>query len=115
MTRIFANKFTHVSPVWFQLKPNDDQKSLRIEGGHDIDKNWLKDLRQVNPSIKIVPRVIFEDWHHSNLIALLTSNELPLVIAKELTKFAKLHNFDGYVLEVWTTFASQQKKLATVL
>ena len=110
MAKLFANKFTHVSPVWLQLKPNEDKKSVQITGGHDIDSNWLNELREINPSLKIVPRIIFEDWNHLHLIALLTDPDLPLVIAKELAKFAIKNHFDGYVIEVWTAFASQQKK-----
>lgn len=39
---LFANKFTHICPVWLQLKMNDDHQSTRIEGTHDIDYGWMK-------------------------------------------------------------------------
>lgn len=89
----FANKFTHISPVWLQLKLNEDEETTRVEGTHDIDANWIKEVRKGNPSIKIVPRVILESWYASELIALLTNNKLPTYIGRQLSEFAKV----GYI------------------
>ncbi|RWS28997.1 chitinase-like protein 5 [Leptotrombidium deliense] len=76
IAKIFAAKFTHISPVWLQLKLNDDEESTRLEGKHDIDVEWMNAVRQKNPDIKIVPRY---------------------------------YGFDGFVLEIWSAFAAQQK------
>lgn len=42
IAKLFANKFTHICPVWLQLKMNEDHESTRIEGTHDIDYGWMK-------------------------------------------------------------------------
>lgn len=109
MAKIFAKKFTHISPVWLQIKMNADEKSTRIEGLHDIDVGWLKDVRVQNPDVKIVPRVIFDSWMNSELHALLTNDKLPSLIGRQLTELAVEHNFDGFVVEIWSSFATQQK------
>lgn len=107
--KLFAKKFTHISPVWLQLKLNDDEETTRIEGTHDIDTGWMRDLRKANPDIKIVPRVMLDNWYASQLIALLTNTKLPSLIGRQLVELAKKHEFDGFVLEMWSSFAAQQK------
>lgn len=36
-------KFTHISPVWYQLKLEDGAPLLT--GSHDLDADWMCDLR----------------------------------------------------------------------
>lgn len=102
----FTHKFTHISPVWLQAKLNDDESDIVIEGGHDIDYGWMRELRQNNPEIKIgklclyevcyihcfcsVPRIIFERWTHSQYASLLVRNNLIKSIGKSLINFAKV-------------------------
>ncbi|VDM25541.1 unnamed protein product [Toxocara canis] len=59
-----AKKFTHISPVWFQLKPAniDGQKTCSIGGTHDIDQRWMADVRSNNSDVSFVPRFLMEDW-----------------------------------------------------
>ncbi|RWS02380.1 chitinase-like protein 5, partial [Dinothrombium tinctorium] len=109
IAKIFARKFTHISPVWFQLKLSDDEKSTIVEGKENIDSEWMRDVRRNNPEIKIVPRVILENWYHSHLVVLLTNTKLPPFIGKQLAELAKYYDFDGFVLEIWSAFAAQQK------
>jgi chitinase domain-containing protein 1 len=109
VAKMFGNKFSHVSPVWLQIKMNQDQRSTRIEGVHDIDAAWIKDVRKGNLDVKIVPRVIFDSWMHAELHALLTNDRLPSQIGRQLTDLALEHSFDGFVLEIWSSFATQQK------
>lgn len=90
--KLFAKKFTHISPVWLQLKLNDDEETTRIEGTHDIDTGWMRDLRKANPDIKIVPRVMLDNWYASQLIALLTNTKLPSLIGRQLVELAKVSN-----------------------
>uniref|UniRef100_T1K9A3 Chitinase domain-containing protein 1 n=1 Tax=Tetranychus urticae TaxID=32264 RepID=T1K9A3_TETUR len=109
IARIFAKRYTHISPVWLQLKLNEDEETTRIEGTHDIDLKWMQDLRKVNPNLKIVPRVILDNWYSSQLIVLLTNNKLASYIGRQLAELAKKWEFDGFVLEIWSAFAAQQK------
>ena len=53
IAKMFAKKFTHISPVWLQAKLNADESDAIISGKHDIDYQWMRDLRDINPSIKI--------------------------------------------------------------
>ena len=116
MAKLFAKKFTHISPVWLQIKLNQDEITTRIEGTHDVDSEWIADIRKVNPDIKIVPRVIFDSWMHSELLALLTNAKLPSQIGKQLSELALEHSFDGFTIEIWSSFATQQKvELAEIL
>lgn len=42
IAKIFHKKFTHVSPVWLQIKVKSD--GYQITGTHDIDKGWVKEV-----------------------------------------------------------------------
>ncbi|XP_053206966.1 chitinase domain-containing protein 1-like [Panonychus citri] len=109
IARTFAKKYTHISPVWLQLKLNEDEETTRIEGTHDIDSKWMEDLKTINPNLKIVPRVILDNWYNSQLIVLLTNSKLSSYIGRQLAELAKKWQFDGFVLEMWSAFAAQQK------
>uniref|UniRef100_A0A915DKP6 Chitinase domain-containing protein 1 n=1 Tax=Ditylenchus dipsaci TaxID=166011 RepID=A0A915DKP6_9BILA len=58
-----AKKFTHISPVWFQIKSAvvDSQTSCSIGGTHDIDRGWMDDIRKNNTNAQIVPRFLLKD------------------------------------------------------
>lgn len=73
-----------------QLKLSEDEESTYIEGTHDIDYKWMLTLREVNPKIKIVPRVVFENWSHAALAVLLTNSKLPAFVGKQLADLAKV-------------------------
>jgi len=109
IAKIFAKKFTHISPVWLQIKMNDDHESVRIEGTHDIDYQWMKSVRAVNPDIKIVPRVMFDSWSPTDLSALMQEPRMPGIIGRTLVDTATKYEFDGFVLEMWNAFAVQQR------
>ncbi|VDK33834.1 unnamed protein product [Gongylonema pulchrum] len=57
-----AAKFTYISPVWFQFKPEIKQqrKMCTIFGAHDLDKGWLADIKLNNSEIRFVPRFIVD-------------------------------------------------------
>ncbi|KAF8056348.1 chid1 [Scenedesmus sp. PABB004] len=42
-------KFTHISPVWYQLRPTTDKggddDGIRLTGAHDVDQAWIARLR----------------------------------------------------------------------
>lgn len=58
----FRSKFTHISPVWYQIRREEGKFVLK--GGHDVDRGWLAKLRSTEGGVarvpKVVPRVIFE-------------------------------------------------------
>lgn len=67
IAKIFNKKLDYVSPTWFTI--NIDQTNrISIKGQHDVDKNWMNDVRTSNGNTeifpKIVPRFLFEGWRH---------------------------------------------------
>ena len=109
IAKIFAKKFTHICPVWLQLKMDAENFKTRIEGVHDVDFQWMKAVRAGNPDIKIVPRLIFDQWNQQELHALFEEQSMAGIIAKQLIASAEKYEFDGYVLEMWNAFAVQQR------
>jgi len=93
------NKFSLVSPVWFQLKLNPKQQ-LEIKGDHDIDQGWIQEVRDTGA--QIVPRIIFEIDARS--LAIMFKSEIGFnLIADTLVKFTVKHGLDGLVIELWNS------------
>ncbi|KAG0600099.1 hypothetical protein M758_11G007100 [Ceratodon purpureus] len=99
MAKKFRAKFTHVSPVWYQLKRGKD--GLELLGRHDVDMQWIADVRQ-NGSPMIVPRVVLEGWPLDMLLDPAEQKQAIDFIANE----CKDMEYDGIVLESWTTWAA---------
>lgn len=52
MAKKFRAKFTHVSPVWYQLKRGKD--GMELLGKHDVDRQWIDGVRQGgSPMVKL--------------------------------------------------------------
>ncbi|CAJ0574345.1 unnamed protein product, partial [Mesorhabditis spiculigera] len=98
-----ANKFTHISPVWLQFKPQtaDMAASCRIEGTHDIDRGWMTDIRKNNSEIKFVPRILFDQWHVDELKQFLLSETWSQRCLNDLLNFLQRNQFDGAAVELW--------------
>lgn len=115
IAKIFGSKFTMISPVWLQLKPQSANKFV-IEGKHDIDENWITDVKKSNKMILIVPRLIFENWSYNTVMDLVENPNFVKEICKELIELSKKNNFNGYVLELWNMLSGRLKpKLITVI
>ena len=110
LVKIFTKKFDYISPVWFNIK-RTGLESYIIDGTHDIDKKWIETLKENNSHIRIVPRVIFENWPVDDIHALFQSEnekqQLALTFASFLDEYKQL--FDGYVLELLTQFRGASK------
>ncbi|XP_044272347.1 chitinase domain-containing protein 1 [Tribolium madens] len=100
IAKIFGNKFTHISPVWLEMKKSG--KKFDFKGAHDIDKNWMAHVKNAGRErkLKIVPRILFSGLNENQMNSLFDPKELKSLI-KTLITTAKSHNFDGYVLELW--------------
>jgi len=96
-------KFTHISPVWMQLR--GDKQGVRIDGAYDVDTGWMEELRSGGSGPKIVPRVMFEA--SSEMIADMLSVGAQDT-ASTLVQMAVKHNFDGLVLEAWNQWAAMR-------
>ncbi|KAF5291398.1 hypothetical protein FQR65_LT01708 [Abscondita terminalis] len=107
VAKIFGNKFTHISPVWLQIKPNGGK--YEITGTHDVDRNWMKDVRKSGEwsKVKIVPRVILENFSGEDYQKLLGQADSARTLIKTLIDTCKKWKFDGYVLEIWPQLAGR--------
>ncbi|KAJ4768557.1 Chitinase domain-containing protein 1 [Rhynchospora pubera] len=57
MAKVFNSKFTHISPVWYQLKSEGNK--LILQGQHDVDLGWISELRK-GGNLLVVPRILLE-------------------------------------------------------
>nr|CDS26995.1 Glycoside hydrolase chitinase domain containing protein 1 [Hymenolepis microstoma] len=112
MAKIFAKKFTIISPVWFQLKPI----GYEIDGVHNIDYKWMESVKLANSNITFAPRVIFEQWNAGDFQKVLTNSQYRLDCIKALRNLCRTHGFNGLTLEVWMQhFGTSQQVLMDFL
>lgn len=110
MVKVFTKKFDYISPVWLSVKRQSLGKYV-IDGTHDIDRKWVETLKEKNPQVRIVPRVIFEKWAVDDVHALFESEEEKQQLARTFAQFLAEHTalFDGYVLELLMQFRGASK------
>uniref|UniRef100_A0A1I7Y764 Chitinase domain-containing protein 1 n=2 Tax=Steinernema glaseri TaxID=37863 RepID=A0A1I7Y764_9BILA len=98
-----ANKFTHIVPVWFQINAltSTGKKTCQIGGTHDMDQGWIAEVRANNSEVKILPRLLLENWSPENLEEFLVDESWQIRCGKDLVNFLLRNQFDGAVLEVW--------------
>lgn len=104
IAKIFAHKFTYISPVWLQIKRKVGGGYI-IEGTHDVDKGWIADLHAGH--IQVVPRILFDGWSASDFEAMLTSEPAQQECIKTLLKPIRMYKFDGIVIEVLSQMGGQ--------
>ncbi|XP_015577356.1 chitinase domain-containing protein 1 [Ricinus communis] len=95
MAKRFTNKFTHLSPVWYDLKSKGSE--LILEGRHNADRGWLSEIRK-NGDALVLPRVVLEAFPMEMLIK---KNVTDYVI-ELLVSECKEMEYDGIVLESWS-------------
>ncbi|CAL8070900.1 unnamed protein product [Calicophoron daubneyi] len=103
IAEIFARKFTHVSPVWFEV--TGMKKSYTITGVPNIDKDWILRVRAANPAIKIVPRIIFGEWRDQDFIDTLGDTTRTNKCISNIVRAVEQYGFDGAVIEIWSQFS----------
>lgn len=110
LAKTFTKKLDYISPVWLSIRRNGFEKYV-IEGTHDIDKKWIETLKENNPKVRIVPRVIFEKWSSDDIHALFQSENEKQQLAATFSKFLNENTnlFDGYVLELLVQFRGASK------
>ncbi|GJP49386.1 hypothetical protein CLOM_g8603 [Closterium sp. NIES-68] len=99
MARQFRRKFTHVSPVWFQLKRVGG--NLQVAGEHDVDVPWMDSVRQ--DGAQVVPRVLLEAHDTSGIVS---SDKEASEAIRLILDTCKRHHLDGMVLEAWSTWTA---------
>lgn len=112
----FGNKFTHISPVWLQIRPKGSLK-YEVTGTHDIDRDWMTDVRKAGARIKvkIVPRVLIEGFTNDDYSDLLGNADAVRAFSETITEAAKKWKFDGYVLEIWPQIASRLRNSSVLV
>ncbi|XP_076038506.1 chitinase domain-containing protein 1 [Oratosquilla oratoria] len=103
IAKTFANKFTHISPVWLQLKYHP--KGYHISGLHDVDTRWMNSVKKsgLKAKTKIVPRIIIDNsWNNRALEQFVSSQSEQDLAIQEILHVLKINKFDGIVLEIWS-------------
>lgn len=99
MAKTFNSKFTHLSPVWYDLKSQGS--SLILEGRHNADKGWMSELRMRGDAL-VLPRVVLEAFPSELLKKKKQRAKAIDIIVTE----CKEMEYDGIVLESWSRWAA---------
>ncbi|XP_004512315.1 uncharacterized protein [Cicer arietinum] len=99
MAKRFNSKFTHLSPVWYDLK--SQQTSLVLEGRHNADRGWISELKKTGEAL-ILPRFVLEVSPEELLRKKKQRNKAVDLIVTE----CKEMGYDGVVLESWSRWAA---------
>lgn len=99
MAKLFSSKFTHLSPVWYDLK--SEGKKLVLEGRHNADLGWISELRMSGGSL-LLPRVVLEAFPADLLQKKKQWTKAIDIIVTE----CKDMGYDGIVLESWSRWAA---------
>lgn len=105
VAKLFAQKFDIISPVWFQIVKDGDE--YKLAGGHDVDVNWMRELRRKGKqergtTLKIFPRFIFDKFTERDFSRLLSLETERVRLNEMLINVCKNYEFDGIVIEFWT-------------
>ncbi|ORY48020.1 hypothetical protein BCR33DRAFT_695843 [Rhizoclosmatium globosum] len=108
----FRGKFSHLSPVWYQLRPTHSSKgpAFALTGDHDVDQGWIKEVTEpVTPTHgpfagstitpKIVPRFVIEIQAREELEALVKDHSHADSVATLIVKECRKQKHSGFVLE----------------
>lgn len=95
LAKRFNSKFTHLSPVWYNLKSQGTK--LLLEGRHDADRGWILELRK-RGNAQILPRFVLEAEPKDLLRKKKRRDKAIDLIITE----CKDMDYDGIVLESWS-------------
>ncbi|XP_054782959.1 uncharacterized protein LOC129290263 [Prosopis cineraria] len=99
LAKRFNSKFTHLSPVWYELK--SQQNSLVLKGRHNADKGWISELKNTRDAL-ILPRVVLE----ASPVELLTKKKQRNKAINLIITECKEMGYDGIVLESWSRWVA---------
>ncbi len=99
LAKRFASKFTHISPVWYQLVLEDSMKP-ELRGGHDVDQWWLQELQSAYRPPKIVPRVQLQLTQKAAEAILYYPQGQAEQLAEILVVEVEKYGYDGVTLEL---------------
>ena len=100
----YSEKFDIISPTWFELKPEeiDGEFQIILDGSNNVDSSFMKDLKNKNKKILILPRlhVGFNEQKLFNIWFTKESDQFVKVLERRI----KYNKFDGYVfdcMKIW--------------
>lgn len=94
----YAKKLDYLVPVWYQISVADDGLAVITGEGN---QTWVEAVHAVNPSTRIVPRVILERTTQKAYLRLLDTDKDIDAFAKQLMDFCSEHHYPGVTLELW--------------
>ena len=114
LAKRFAKKLDYISPVWLKIK-RIAVEQYQVDGVQDIDEKWMEAVKQENPQVRFVPRVIFENWPVDHIHALFKSENEKQQLAATLKQFLIDNErlFDGYVVEFLMQFRGAPKAMSS--
>jgi len=115
ISKTFHGKFTMISPVWLAF-PFGNMSTYQLSTD-SVQTKWIKEIRannNVNHSVKLIPRVLFEHWLIDDIIRIYSHTESQTQLIVSLLDAAKTFHFDGYVLEIWNQFVYAGANLPVV-
>ncbi|KAI9230689.1 MAG: glycoside hydrolase superfamily [Piptocephalis tieghemiana] len=100
VAKTFRGKFDLLSPTWFQIPWKEEGKEWKVEGGHDVDVDWMLEVR-TNETGRIVPRFSFQGWTLPQYQTLIEGTDQMAIkgIAQVILEEVEDHGFDGVTLE----------------
>ncbi|XP_038896583.1 chitinase domain-containing protein 1 [Benincasa hispida] len=99
MAKKFNSKFTHLSPVWYDLKSHGSH--IVLEGRHNADEEWISELRLTGDAL-VLPRVAVE----ASPADLLRKKKLKDKAINLIVTECKEMGYDGIVLESWSRWVT---------
>jgi len=106
VAKICGPKLNIISPVWLQILRKGDQR-YEITGTHDVDKGWMKDVRESGKITKFFPRILFEHFTDKDYSRLLTYKDEINAASQIIIETSRKYNFDGVVLELWSQLSQR--------
>ncbi|VDM74926.1 unnamed protein product [Strongylus vulgaris] len=74
---------------------------------HDIDHDWMDEVRKNNSDVKIVPRILFDGWEVQASVQFLQNDAWMNRCASDLINLLTRTQFDGAVVELWASVMIQ--------
>ncbi|XP_052223447.1 chitinase domain-containing protein 1-like [Dreissena polymorpha] len=108
VAKIFARKFSYISPVWLQVR-RKPSGHFGVTGTHDVDRGWVSDVTK-SKSTKMVPRLLFDGWSTTDYSELFSSEDAIEDCIKVILDTVKEYTFDGLVVEIWSQLGGKAKK-----
>ena len=105
----YAHKFSHISPVWFDIEPMPGSSAIPsfvLQGDANAvsQSQWMTDVRTQNPRVHIIPRYTLtqQHWPMEVVQKFLSNKEQQKAFLRTLAKSVgdKTRGFDGCVLEI---------------